>query len=80
MERLLGELLAQRLMLVQLTAFIAAQEADISEFVSNLREATLRSLAASDLGVDGSSADGVREAARSIIEQSYDLIGRATDR
>ncbi len=79
MEKLLAEIIAQRLMLNQLVAFTAAQEADVSLFVANYREAALRSLDATRIAGDQDVARHVHEEAARLIEESCDLIGQMTD-
>lgn len=75
MEKLLGEILAQRVMLAQLLEFVAAKQDDRELFLANYREACLRSLSVSNLG-GGDGAEIVR-AASEVIADTCDTAGRA---
>jgi len=75
LEKLLGEVVAQRVMLAQLIAFVAAKQDDRELFLANFREASLRSLSSSNLG--GGDATEVARAASEIITDTCDTAGRA---
>lgn len=62
-------------MLAHLLAFVAAKQDDRELFLANFREASLRSLSVSDLGV-GDGAD-IASAASEVIADTCDTAGRA---
>lgn len=77
MEKLLGEIAAQRIMLAQLLAYVAAGQEDRELFLADFREASLRSLGASQIDGRGGVSDAVRSEASSIIAETCDTAGRA---
>jgi hypothetical protein len=79
--RLQAELMAMRLMLAQTLAFVANQQEDREQWVSNMREASLRSLGHSlNLSTPDtkiSPVRRVREIAEATIINTFDVVGRA---
>ena len=78
--RLQAEMMAMRLILAQTLAFVANQQEDRELWVSNMREASLRSLGHSlNLSVHDtkiSPVRRVREFAEATIINTFDVVGR----
>lgn len=79
MEKLLGELVALRLMLAQVIAFVGAQQGDQAVFVADLRAAILRSLAASSANLGDEANRRVFAEAKILIETTLDSIGQVSE-
>jgi hypothetical protein len=77
MEKLLGEIVGQRIMLAQLLAYVANQQMDREAFITDFREASLRSLDRSLGGAAERASNDVLPFASKIIEDTCDTAGRA---
>ena len=78
MEKLMGEIVAQRIMVIQLMAFVANQQEDRELFIANFREACLRSLEYSIGGASDRASNDTLPHAQKIMVDSCDAAGRAS--
>ncbi len=78
MEMLIGGLVAQRIIVTRLMAFVANQQEGRELFIANFREACLRSLEYSIGGASDRASNDTLPHAQKIMVESCDAAGRAS--